>query len=96
MFRIEVHDWMSEVYDLSGLKLIVYALIYSECELTTKKIAQMLNMDVEDIRKVCVYLRESGLIHGSYIPVQDVRDYMVSDIEKNRVFTWTVDEDLLI
>ena len=96
MIRIEILDWMTQVYDLSGLNLIVYALIYSECELTTKKIAQLLNVDSETIKTICNELRGEGLIQGSYIPAQDVRDYMIADVEKNRVYTWTVDEDLLI
>ena len=96
--KLEIEDWMSACYSLSGIQLIVYALIYSETELSINKVAKLLNLPLEEAQTIVNGLTNEGYLIRNFVPVgakELYKDSFVGD-ETGRLYTYTVNEDLLL
>ena len=43
--KLEIHDWMRNCWNLSGIDLVVFSLIYNELEITTNELNEILGID---------------------------------------------------
>lgn len=104
--KIEILPWMSFVYDLKGLDLIVYALIYSETELSINKLGEILRIPRDEIWKSITKLRNEKLIVPVFIHKDERQQFYENgaitidelDGQGNSGITKTyvVNEDMLI
>lgn len=57
--RLEIFDWMRKCWDLSGIDLVVFSLIYNELEISTRELNDILGIDTA---KSIANLKEATLI----------------------------------
>lgn len=89
---------MIDCYNLSGLELFVYAVIYNEVEISIHKVAEIINMPYEEIQKIIWKLRDEGFIFSIRVTNEDFTDYNSTseDMSAANKYLYVVNEDLLI
>ena len=92
--RLDIFPWMAGAYDMSGLKLIVYALVYAELELTCLEIEEILNCTHKEIAPLLNELVDEGLLEKRLAtPEEKEVHHWAPKFFKNLYF---VNEDMLI
>ena len=96
--RLDIMDWMIDCYNLSGLELFVYAVIYNEVEISIRKVAEIINMPYEEVQKIGWKLRDEGFIFSIRVTNEDFTDYNSTseDMSNANKYLYVVNEDLLI
>ena len=96
--RLDIMDWMLDCYNLSGLELFVYAVIYNEVEISIRKVAEIINMPYEEVQKIGWKLRDEGFIFSIRVTNEDFTDYNSTseDMSNSNKYLYVVNEDLLI
>lgn len=93
--RIEIYDWMTAAYELSGLKLIVYALIYGEVEITAQEIADILNIDYSEALSIATQLKWDGLIETRRLSLEERDKHTFNEHQGGNYWVYYVVEDEL-
>ena len=96
--RLDIMDWMIDCYNLSGLELLVYAVIYNEVEISIHKVAEIINMPYEEVQKIGTKLRAEGFILPIRATNEDFTEYNSTseDYSCTNKYLYVVNEDLLI
>ena len=96
--RLDIMDWMIDCYNLSGLELFVYAVIYNEVEISIHKVAEIINMPYEEVQKIGTKLRVEGFILPIRATNKDFTEYnsTLEDYSSTNKYLYVVNEDLLI
>ena len=91
-------DWMIDCYNLSGLELLVYAVIYNEVEISIHKVAEIINMSYEEVQEISTKLRVKGFILPIRATNEDFTEYnsTLEDYSCTNKYLYVVNEDLLI
>lgn len=93
--RLDIEEWMINHYDLGGLLLFIYALIYAELEVSVLDIAEWIHISKREAAKNIKILLDMGLVEGHL----ETDEYILKDhkFEKNtKRMLYTCNEDCLL